>query len=64
MGGNFYYAANNDWAEASITWNTAPVANSDILASLGHVNKDGWQEFLFVRASGILGEKLIFSYPK
>jgi hypothetical protein len=44
LGGDFYYVADNAWAESSVTWNTAPVAGSNLLASLGPVTKDTWYE--------------------
>jgi hypothetical protein len=44
LGGDFYYVADNAWAENSVTWNTAPVAGSPNIASLGPVTKDTWYE--------------------
>jgi hypothetical protein len=44
LGGDFYYVADNDWAETSVTWNTAPIASSTLLASLGPVTRNTWYE--------------------
>jgi len=43
-GGDLYYVADNTWVENSVTWNTAPLAGSTALASLGPVIKDTWYE--------------------
>jgi len=43
-GGDLYYVADNTWVENSVTWNTAPLAGSTALASLGPVSKDTWYE--------------------
>ncbi len=44
VGGDVYLAADNEWAENNVTWNTAPIASSSLLASLGPVTKDTWYE--------------------
>ena len=44
VGGDFYPVLDTSWDEATLTWNTAPDASGDILASLGQVNKDNWYE--------------------
>jgi hypothetical protein len=44
QGGDLYYVADNSWAENSVTWNTAPLVSSTLLASLGPVAKDTWYE--------------------
>lgn len=44
MGGDLYYVADNTWDENTVTWNTAPIAGSTILASLGPVSKNTWYE--------------------
>ncbi len=38
VGGNFYRTVSNRWQENTVTWNTAPVAEATLLASLGAVN--------------------------
>jgi hypothetical protein len=43
-GGDLYYVADNSWTENNVTWNTAPLAGSTILASLGSVTKNTWYE--------------------
>lgn len=43
-GGDLYYIADNEWSENNVTWNTAPLASSTILASLGPVLKNSWYE--------------------
>ena len=43
-GGDFYYIADNSWSESSITWNTAPLAGSTLVGSLGTVIKHTWYE--------------------
>jgi hypothetical protein len=44
LGGDFAYAADNEWVESTVTWNTAPLADSTILASLGPVTRETWYE--------------------
>lgn len=44
LGGDLYYVADNTWLENNVTWNTAPLAGSTILASLGPVTKNTWYE--------------------
>lgn len=44
LGGDLYYAADNSWDENTVTWNTAPLPGSAVLASLGPVEKDTWYE--------------------
>jgi hypothetical protein len=43
-GGDFYYIADNTWSENTVTWNTAPIAGSNPIASLGPVAKYIWYE--------------------
>jgi hypothetical protein len=44
FGGEFHRVANTTWAEGAVTWNTAPAADSAILASLGKVVANNWYE--------------------
>jgi RHS repeat-associated protein len=43
-GGDFYHVSNDSWQEETVTWNNAPAAEGDPLASLGDVNPDTWYE--------------------
>ena len=43
-GGEFHRVANTTWSESSINWNTAPTADTGILASLGKVSANTWYE--------------------
>jgi hypothetical protein len=43
-GGEFYAVTDNSWSENNVTWNSAPLAGSTVLASLGAVEKDIWYE--------------------
>jgi hypothetical protein len=44
MGGEFYSVADNTWVEDSVTWNTAPMDDLTLLASLGPVEQENWYE--------------------
>jgi len=37
-GGKFYRVADTTWQEETVTWNTAPTADTTLLASLGAVS--------------------------
>jgi hypothetical protein len=43
-GGDFYRVSDNSWQEETVTWNTAPAADTTLLASLGAVNANNWYE--------------------
>jgi len=43
-GGNFYLVSDNSWQDGIITWNNAPVALTNLLASLGSVSVNNWYE--------------------
>jgi len=43
IGGTFYAAINN-WTEATLTWNNAPAAGPTPIASLGPVSNGNWYE--------------------
>jgi len=43
-GGDFYAVSDNSWQEGTLTWNNAPVALTDLLASLGSVSTNNWYE--------------------
>lgn len=44
MGGDIFYSADNEWSESNVTWNTAPLAGSTPVGSLGPVSNDTWYE--------------------
>lgn len=44
LGGDFHHLPDNNWSEATVTWNTAPLASSDVLAFLGQVRTNNWYE--------------------
>ncbi len=44
-GGDLHLVRDSSWAETSVTWNTAPAADSGLLGSLGAVATGGWYEF-------------------
>ena len=44
IGGEFYSVADNTWVEDSVTWNTAPMDDLTLLASLGPVEQENWYE--------------------
>jgi len=44
FGGEFHRVADTTWSERTINWNTAPSADSNILASLGKVSANTWYE--------------------
>lgn len=44
FGGEFHRVADTTWNEGSVNWNTAPAADSSILASLGRVLANTWYE--------------------
>jgi chitodextrinase len=41
-GGDFHRVADTTWSESTVNWNTQPVADSTVLASLGPVNPNTW----------------------
>jgi hypothetical protein len=43
-GGAFYRVANTAWNEGTVNWNTAPVADTNSLATLGSVASGRWYE--------------------
>jgi len=43
-GGDFYAVSDNSWQEETITWNTAPVALTTLLGSIGSVSTGNWYE--------------------
>jgi hypothetical protein len=44
FGGEFHRVTDTTWNEGSVNWNTAPAADSGILASLGKVSANTWYE--------------------
>src|SRR5215212_2214351 len=44
IGGSFYRVANNTWNEGTVTWNNAPAADANSVASLGTVAAGTWYE--------------------
>jgi hypothetical protein len=44
FGGEFHRVSDTSWNEGSVNWNTAPVADTGILASLGKVSANTWYE--------------------
>src|SRR6266508_2208520 len=44
IGGSFYRVANNAWSEGTVTWNNAPAADANSMASLGTVAAGIWYE--------------------
>jgi len=43
-GGNFYHVSDDTWQEETITWNNAPTADTNLLATLGAVSVNTWYE--------------------
>jgi hypothetical protein len=43
-GGDFYAVNDTSWQEETITWNNAPAALTNLLASLGSVSANNWYE--------------------
>jgi len=43
-GGDFYAVSDTSWQEETLTWNNAPAALTDLLASLGSVSANNWYE--------------------
>ena len=43
-GGDFYKVSDNNWSQQTVTWNNAPPADSNCIASLGAAAKDSWVE--------------------
>lgn len=43
-GGDFHRVTDSNWSEATVTWETAPAAESAVIASLGTVAKHSWVE--------------------
>jgi len=44
LGGAFYRVADSTWNEGTVNWNTAPVADTNSLATLGAVTAENWYE--------------------
>jgi hypothetical protein len=44
VGGEFYRVGDNNWSEATVTWNNSPVADSQAIATLGSVSPGIWYE--------------------
>ena len=44
FGGEFHRVGDTTWSEGSVNWNTAPSADTGILASLGRVSANTWYE--------------------
>ena len=44
VGGAFYKVADNSWNEGTVTWNTAPAADTTSFATLGAVAAGNWYE--------------------
>lgn len=44
IGGNLYGLLDNTWQEDDVTWDTAPLVGSNLIATLGSVSKDNWYE--------------------
>jgi hypothetical protein len=44
IGGNFHSVIDNSWQESTVTWNTAPAADANSLASLANVVFGTWYE--------------------
>ena len=44
LGGVFYRVADTTWSEGTVNWNTAPVADTNSLATLGAVAAGNWYE--------------------
>ena len=43
-GGDFYTVSDNSWQEETVTWNSAPVALTNLLGSIGSVSTGNWYE--------------------
>ena len=43
-GGDFYAVSDTSWQEETLTWNNAPAALTNLLASLGSVSAGNWYE--------------------
>ena len=43
-GGDFYAVNDNSWQEETVTWNNAPVAQTNLLGSIGSVSVNNWYE--------------------
>ena len=43
-GGDFHHVSDDTWQEETVTWNTAPTADTQVLASLGQVSINTWYE--------------------
>jgi hypothetical protein len=44
IGGEFYRVSDNNWSETTVTWNNAPAADAQPLATLGSVSSGIWYE--------------------
>jgi titin len=42
FGGSFYRVFNNSWTESGVTWNNAPIAEANPIASFGKVRTGAW----------------------
>jgi hypothetical protein len=43
-GGKFYHVSDDSWQEETISWNNAPAADTNLLATLGSVSINTWVE--------------------
>ena len=43
-GGDFYAVSDISWQEETLTWNNAPTASTNLLASIGSVSASSWYE--------------------
>ncbi len=43
-GGDFHHVNDDSWQEETVTWNNAPTADTQVLASLGSVSANTWYE--------------------
>ncbi|MDQ3004943.1 MAG: DNRLRE domain-containing protein [Chloroflexota bacterium] len=43
-GGDFHPVSDDSWQEETVTWNNAPTADTQVLASLGSVSANTWYE--------------------
>jgi hypothetical protein len=44
FGGEFHRVADTTWSEVGVNWNNAPVADANVLATLGKVSANTWYE--------------------
>lgn len=60
-GGDFRRVADTTWEEETVTWNTAPGADSGVIASLGTVSSGRWYEVdvtSLIRGDGVVSVKV------